>query len=72
MSPGSDEAARLERWTASGGRWTVVTRSPTTLTVALLTCDGGEEMDRIVSGTPEFAAYVGSRWDSDQPVMDEE
>ena len=67
MSLGGDDVGRLERWTSSGGRWKVLFRSSTTLTVALVTCDGGEEMDRIVSGEPEFVAYVGSRRDCDQP-----
>lgn len=71
MGAGSDEVARLQRWTDSGGTWTVLSRSSTTLTVALVTCDGGEEMDRIVSGTPEFVAHVGSRWASDEPAMEE-
>lgn len=65
MSPGEVEVARLQRWTQSGGVWRVTSRTPSTLTVALLTCDGGEEMDRIVSDTPELAAHVGSRSASD-------
>lgn len=65
MSPGEEEVARLERWTSSGAQWRVLFRTPTTLTVALLTCDGGEEMDRIVSHAPELAAFVGSRSTSD-------
>lgn len=71
MSLGGDDVARLERWTSSGGRWKVLSRSSTTLTVSLVTCDGGEEMDRIVSDTPEFAAYVGSRRGSDDTVNEE-
>lgn len=43
-----------------GGGWRVVARTPTTLTVALLTCDGGEEMDRIVSSDSTFVAHVGA------------
>ena len=42
-----DARAALERWMASGGHWAVVGERAETVTVALLTCDGGEEMDRV-------------------------
>ncbi len=42
-----DPRAALERWIASGGHWAVVGERVGSVTVALLTCDGGEEMDRI-------------------------
>lgn len=40
--------AALERWIASGGHWEVLAESEGQATVGLLTCDGGEEMDRVV------------------------
>ncbi len=52
------DVERLTRWRAAGGEWRVLGRTPGSLTVALLTCDGGEEMDRIVSSDPAFVAYV--------------
>ena len=55
--PGID-VERLTRWRAAGGGWRVLVRTPGSLTVALLTCDGGEEMDRIVSSDPALVAYV--------------
>ncbi len=40
--------AALDRWIASGGHWDVVAESADHVTVALCTCDGGQEMDRVV------------------------
>ncbi len=44
----STARAALDRWIASGGQWDVVAESGDRVTVALCTCDGGEEMDRVV------------------------
>jgi len=43
----ADGAAALERWIVSGGHWQVVGERDGLATVALLTCDGGQEMDRV-------------------------
>jgi hypothetical protein len=43
---------RLQRWEDAGGTWRVVSRAEGEATIALLTCDGGTEMDRIVSRDP--------------------
>ena len=43
----SDARATLDRWIASGGHWEVVGERGDVVTVALLTCDGGQEMDRV-------------------------
>ncbi|UUW92439.1 hypothetical protein ABFU82_00850 [Nocardioides sp. WV_118_6] len=43
----SDGRTALERWITSGGHWEVVGEREGTATVALLTCDGGQEMDRV-------------------------
>ncbi len=50
---------RLERWLEAGGGWRVVAQGRSGVTVALLTCDAGEEMDRIVSADSDFVEYVG-------------
>ncbi|HWJ09465.1 MAG TPA: hypothetical protein VNS46_08830 [Nocardioides sp.] len=44
----SRDRAALDRWIASGGHWDVVAESGEQVTVALCTCDGGQEMDRVV------------------------
>jgi hypothetical protein len=44
---GAGEAA-LERWILSGGHWEVVGERDGLATVALMTCDGGQEMGRVV------------------------
>ena len=59
--------ARLRRWEESGATWRVLARSRTELTIALLTCDAGEEVDRFHSSEPTLIAYVGTRDRSDQP-----
>lgn len=56
----------LRRWEESGAIWRVVASTTSCLTISLLTCDGGEEVDRLVSGDPELAAYVGNRSGSDE------
>jgi hypothetical protein len=44
--------ARLRRWEDSGATWRVLSRTPTELMIALLTCDAGEEVDRFSSADP--------------------
>lgn len=51
MSGGRDA---LDRWIASGGHWEVVAESGERMTVALLTCDGGQEMDRVLLDRAEL------------------
>ncbi|MGM7670138.1 hypothetical protein [Microbacterium sp. A93] len=66
---------RLLRWEESGGTWRVAARRKTRsggagnaggdtdgdeVTLSLLTCDGGEEMDVFSSADPELLAYVQS------------
>jgi len=63
MMVGMDEdpVAVLRRWEDSGAHWQVVGRSASAVTVALLRCDGGEEVDRIVSGDPGLLAFLRER-----------
>lgn len=61
---------RLLRWVESGGTWQVAARRAVhasgdgeageELTLSLLTCDGGEEMDVFSSADPALLAYVES------------
>ena len=55
----------LRRWESSGALWRVLSRHDDTLEVGLFTCDGGEEMSRLVSDDPALRAYVGDRTTSD-------
>jgi hypothetical protein len=43
----------------------VVARHGDTVEVSLLTCTGGEEVDRLVSADPAVLAYLGDRWSSE-------
>ncbi|WP_110180409.1 hypothetical protein [Nocardioides solisilvae] len=56
-----DDLERLRRWEDAGGHWRVLARTPDAVTLALTTCDGGEEMDRLTSGAPALLAHVGER-----------
>ena len=51
----------LRRWESAGGHWRVLSRNPAGLIVALVRCDGGEEMHRIASSDPALSAYIGDR-----------
>lgn len=57
----SDDLARLLRWENAGGAWRVLHRSDDEITIALLTCDGGTEMERFTSGSPTVLEHVGDR-----------
>lgn len=59
------DLARLLRWERAGGTWQVVGRTPDALTLALLSCDAGEEMARLTSADPQVTSYVGEREASD-------
>ena len=48
----------LRRWETAGGTWQLVAERDDRVTVALCRCDGGEEVDRIISTDPALVAYV--------------
>ena len=56
-----DRVAELQRWQDSGAVWEVVSRRGATVTVALLRCDGGEEMDRFTSQDSRLLNFIGDR-----------
>ena len=58
-------SAVLQRWEGSGAVWRVISRSAGWMVISLLTCDAGEEMDRLTSSDPELLDYVGARDGSD-------
>ncbi len=61
-----DRIEELRRWEDSGAHWQVVARTPDRLTIALLRCDGGEEVERFSSSAPALLAFVGCRERSDE------
>ncbi|QIV80348.1 hypothetical protein [Mycolicibacterium frederiksbergense] len=56
-----DPVEELRRWEDSGAHWQVVSRTTDRVTIALLRCDGGEEVERLVSGDPALLAFIGGR-----------
>ncbi|HEV7422881.1 MAG TPA: hypothetical protein VGO30_24055 [Mycobacterium sp.] len=56
-----DRVAELVRWEDAGATWQVVARTARGVTIALMRCDGGEEVDRFTSGDPELMAFVDRR-----------
>ncbi len=56
-----DLVADLLRWEQAGAVWEVVGQTAASVTIALLRCDGGEEVERVTSGDPVVRAFVGSR-----------
>ncbi|MGV0809561.1 hypothetical protein [Mycolicibacterium setense] len=62
-----DRLADLQRWEDSGAHWRVLTRTADSLTIALLRCDGGEEVDRFTSSDPRLLEFVGVRASSEDP-----
>jgi hypothetical protein len=55
----------LRRWEAFGAAWRVVARTPSAVTVALCRCDGGEEVMRVTSASPELDAWLAGRESSE-------
>ena len=58
---GADLVADLLRWETSGAVWRVVHRTPEEVTVALLRCDGGEEMGRLRGGGSTWLTFLEGR-----------
>lgn len=56
-----DRTAELQRWQDSGAVWEVISGNGGGVTVALLRCDGGEEVDRFTSNDPRLLAFIGER-----------
>jgi hypothetical protein len=56
-----DYVAELTRWEDSGATWEVVARTRRGVTVALMRCDGSEEVDRFTSGDPDLLRFLASR-----------
>ena len=61
-----DRVAELQRWHDSGAVWEVIARTSSRVTVALLRCDGGEEVDRFTSDDPALLSFIGDRSTSEE------
>ncbi|KAA1423716.1 hypothetical protein FE697_009075 [Mumia zhuanghuii] len=61
----SDLRDDLERWERAGGTWRVVARTSARATVALCRCDGGEEVERLMSADPAVLDALAQRPSSD-------
>ena len=61
MAEPDDPVETLRRWEAFGATWEVVHSTPEQVTVSLCRCDGGEEVERLVSSDPALRTYVESR-----------
>ena len=57
----TDRVAELQRWEDAGAVWSVVARKHDRVTIALLRCDGGEEVDRFTSDDRSLLDYIGER-----------
>lgn len=60
-----DRVADLRRWQDSGAVWEVRARKEHSVTVALLRCDGGEEVDVFTSDDPRLLDFIGDRRSSE-------
>jgi hypothetical protein len=55
----------LQRWADAGAIWRVVLRTRDSVEISMLTCTGGEEVDRFRSEDPAVLSYVGERESSE-------
>jgi hypothetical protein len=53
-----DYVAELVRWQDAGAIWDVLAHTSRGVTVALMRCDGGEEVDRFTSDDPRLLEFV--------------
>jgi len=56
----TSDLSRLQRWEIAGGTWRLDGRRGDTLTITLCRCDGGEEIDRLISAEQDLIEYVES------------
>jgi hypothetical protein len=66
--PRQNPVDALVRWEDHGAVWRVVGRTASEVTVALCRCDGGEEVERLVSDDPALLAFVDERLSSPPPA----
>ena len=62
---GRDLVETLLRWQDAGGVWRVVATTSGRVTVALLRCDGGEEVERLTTADARTLQFIAGRAGSD-------
>jgi hypothetical protein len=66
VTTSSDDAlAVLRRWELFGGRWRVLSRTGSLVTLRLCSCDGGQEMSRVTATSVDFDAFLAARTGSE-------
>lgn len=60
MSQPSSDLQRILRWEQAGGESRLLDEQDDTVTVSLLRCDAGEEIDRFVSAEDDVRTYLRS------------
>lgn len=63
----SDAVGVLRRWETFGATWRVLDQDESSATVAMCRCDGGGEVDRLVSSDPAVLEYLRLRPSSEAP-----
>jgi hypothetical protein len=57
----ADPVAALRRWEESGAVWRVEQRACGTVTIALLTCDGGEQVGQVRCAEDAVEDFLAGR-----------
>ncbi|BBY98193.1 hypothetical protein MFAL_16600 [Mycolicibacterium fallax] len=57
----ADPVDVLRRWEDNGAHWRVAARWQDTVTIALLRCDGGEEVEHFTSSDPRLLDFLRER-----------
>ena len=60
-----DPVGALQRWEASGAYWRVTGNRGGTVTIALLTCDGGEQVGELRCAEEEVRDVLAGRLSND-------
>ena len=61
-----DRVAELQRWEDAGAVWRVIGHRGQSVTIALLTCDGGEQVGQFTNDDPRLLDFLGDRVTSEE------
>jgi hypothetical protein len=56
-----DLVGELQRWEDAGACWRLISRNRGGVTIGLMRCDGGEEVERFMSDDPRLLDFLGDR-----------